>query len=74
MKIQLLKDVALPQGGAREADGTPKTGAAGQIVTVDEATGKAYIKRKLAIEVQEKQDKPADVRTTKPAKGPTETK
>lgn len=79
MKVKLLKDVALPHNGTKDTapTGQPLVGAAGQVVELEDAQAKAYIKRHLATAVEAseaKQEKPAEARTTKPAKGPTETK
>ncbi|SNR92305.1 hypothetical protein [Hymenobacter mucosus] len=77
MKVTLLKDVALPHNGTQDTapTGPPVVGQAGQVVDLSpDSVAKAFIKRKLAVAVEEKEDKPADARATKPAKGPTETK
>lgn len=77
MKAKLLKDVSLPNNGTKDEapTGPPQVGEAGQVVEMSEAHAKSYIRRKLAVEFPDaKEDKPAEARTTKPAKGPTETK
>lgn len=69
MKVKLLRDVSIPQGGV---------GTIGQVVEMTDHQGKEYIRAGLAKEVEGKEDskadKDADERKTKPGKGPAETK
>lgn len=67
MKVRLLKDVSIPQGGV---------GTIGQVVEMPDATARKYIERGKAEEAKEgdKPAKPGEDRDKKPAKGPAETK
>lgn len=80
MLVTLLKDVSLPHNGSKDTapTGPPRVGNAGDTVELDEPTGRAYIKRKLAVAAAEgataKQDKEAEGRKTKPENGPAKNK